>query len=168
MPAAGKGALAPALAAIGLAIAIVGCKKQGARTATPDAAIASPEGAADPLASLERELDDVDARMEQAGLETGNRDVRKTESPASPAGDTVTKQQKPPREPPKQTESGDDVAPRCQPLCELAATSCDLQTRVCELADEHEGEPRYEEACVRAQDQCRVATEACTACNGAG
>ena len=166
MPAVGRCVVA--LALFGLALA--SCKKGGA-TATPesagaDQAIASPEGAEDPLASLQRELDDVDARLQAAGLDSA-KDVRKSE--AKPTGDGA-KEPEPKRTPTKQTKSGDvdEVAPACRSLCDLAATSCDLQTRVCELADEHEGEPRYGEACLRAQDQCRVATEACAACNGAG
>lgn len=57
-----------------------------------------------------------------------------------------------------------DSPSRCDRICELADLTCDLAQRVCTLAHSHAGEPRYEEACTRAQDQCRAASSACTDC----
>ena len=55
-------------------------------------------------------------------------------------------------------------AERCQRICDLAEATCDLADKICELAQSHPDEVRYEEACSRAEHQCRVAAEACTAC----
>ena len=55
-------------------------------------------------------------------------------------------------------------AERCQRICDLAEATCDLADKICELAQSHPDEVRYDEACSRAEHQCRVAAEACTAC----
>lgn len=53
---------------------------------------------------------------------------------------------------------------RCERLEALADVACTLERRICDLATEHEGEPRYEEACERAMAQCSAATEAVDEC----
>lgn len=53
---------------------------------------------------------------------------------------------------------------RCERICDLADATCDLAQNVCNLASRHPGESRYETACVRAEDQCRAASIACTRC----
>ena len=53
---------------------------------------------------------------------------------------------------------------RCERICDLAETTCDLSARICALADEHVDDVRYEEACDRAKVQCEIASEACDDC----
>lgn len=53
---------------------------------------------------------------------------------------------------------------RCERVCELATTTCDLRERVCGLAEDHEDDSRYDEACRRAEDQCDAAMRHCQSC----
>jgi hypothetical protein len=53
---------------------------------------------------------------------------------------------------------------RCERVCELAVTTCDLSQRVCGLAEDHADDSRYDEACRRAEDQCDAATRHCQSC----
>ena len=58
----------------------------------------------------------------------------------------------------------DDEAGSCTNVCQLADAICGLEARICSLADAHSGDPRYAEACARASNDCRVASDACTGC----
>ncbi|HWB74300.1 MAG TPA: hypothetical protein VG755_05080 [Nannocystaceae bacterium] len=60
----------------------------------------------------------------------------------------------------------DDRRPRsrCERVCELAITTCDLRERVCGLAEDHDDDSRYDEACRRAEDQCDAAMRHCQSC----
>jgi hypothetical protein len=49
-------------------------------------------------------------------------------------------------------------------VCDLADATCDLETQICTLAEEHSDDPRYTNACVRSEEQCVAAAEACEAC----
>jgi hypothetical protein len=53
----------------------------------------------------------------------------------------------------------------CKKICTLAGVACDLSKRICQLADEHEGDARYEDACWNAGQQCEDASDACTECS---
>jgi hypothetical protein len=57
-----------------------------------------------------------------------------------------------------------DADTRCERLCRLAEATCELETQICELAARHPGEPRYEQACLRAEQQCIAASDACQRC----
>jgi hypothetical protein len=52
----------------------------------------------------------------------------------------------------------------CAPICGPAQAICELRESICRLADEHDDETRYEEACERATDDCDRAAEACEDC----
>ena len=54
---------------------------------------------------------------------------------------------------------------RCETVCELSASICQLQDHICDLVPRHSEEPRYQAACVRATADCRMSTEACHACS---
>lgn len=54
---------------------------------------------------------------------------------------------------------------RCQTICDLAASTCELEGRICDLAARHLNEPRYADLCRRAEEDCRVASEACQLCS---
>ncbi len=55
---------------------------------------------------------------------------------------------------------------RCERVCDLADATCQLQDRICGLADQHVTDIRYEEACARAELQCDAADRACQLCDG--
>lgn len=53
---------------------------------------------------------------------------------------------------------------RCDRVCDLADATCDLEVQICTLAEEHADDPRYASACLRAEEQCEAAADACNAC----
>jgi len=57
-----------------------------------------------------------------------------------------------------------DTDTRCDRLCGLAEATCELETQICELATRHPDEPRYQQACLRAEQQCIAASDACQRC----
>lgn len=57
-----------------------------------------------------------------------------------------------------------DVDTRCTRICDLAEATCELETQICELAARHPDEPRYAQACARAEQQCEAASRACQTC----
>lgn len=66
--------------------------------------------------------------------------------------------------PNRQTRAERRAAERCDQICDLAASTCEIADRICDLARQHEGESRYQEACTQAESDCAVAQEACLAC----
>ena len=63
-------------------------------------------------------------------------------------------------------EQDDEVGRgRCAELCDLAQATCELEAKICDLAARHTDDPRYGEVCRRADDDCRVASEACNLCS---
>jgi hypothetical protein len=58
-----------------------------------------------------------------------------------------------------------DSAQRCETVCEVATAICEIEARVCDMAERHTDDPRYANACERAADDCRVATQACQHCS---
>lgn len=57
-----------------------------------------------------------------------------------------------------------DADTRCERVCRLAEATCELETQICELAARHLDEPRYAQACARAEQQCDAASRACERC----
>ena len=55
---------------------------------------------------------------------------------------------------------------RCERVCDLADATCQLQERICGLADQHVTDVRYEEACARAELQGDAADRECQLCGG--
>lgn len=53
---------------------------------------------------------------------------------------------------------------RCRTICDVATTVCELEGKICGLADAHADDARYLDACARAQTDCTTAEEACRAC----
>lgn len=53
---------------------------------------------------------------------------------------------------------------RCERLCSLAQTTCDLRDRICTMADRHFGDVRYATSCQRAEDQCEAVRSQCESC----
>lgn len=135
---------------------------------------------ADPLADAESQLADNATQLRALGLQLGTRaakdeEMRKSAEPPSPPppppDDGTKNVVAPTRAEPETTTSSaastraDD---RCTQICELAEVACALQQQICTLAESHVGEPRYEDACWRARDQCDVGQDACDECSRAG
>lgn len=147
--------LAPITGALLLAIAgAAACKKAAPATlapadgggAMPGADSAAEEPQAEQPAAVQEDLDGLQSELDRltAELAAAKAGPEGTPEPADPAQ--------------RQT--------RCERICELAAAVCDLEARICALADEHAGEDRYASTCARAGGDCQRATEACDACSG--
>ena len=130
------------------AVAVPACKKAAPATSAPmdGAADSAMDMAGDdfageaeePTRSLDEMADDLD---------------RLTDELEGLAGDGPTPESTPEEE-------------RCDRICSIAEATCDLSEQICELADAHEGEARYTQACDRAGTQCTDAGDACSACRG--
>lgn len=68
-----------------------------------------------------------------------------------------------PPPPPKSTTTASIDA--CGRICALAGAACDLSQRICTLAEQHDGDARYEDLCWNAQRQCEAASDACADCS---
>jgi len=53
---------------------------------------------------------------------------------------------------------------RCESVCEVTTSICQLRDNICTLAQRHADDPRYGRTCERAGADCDFATEACHAC----
>jgi hypothetical protein len=53
---------------------------------------------------------------------------------------------------------------RCERVCGLAESTCELQLQICELAERHATDTRYADACDRAALQCDAAAAECHRC----
>lgn len=159
--------------ALGVAVALAGACKKNEGT-SPPADTAAPAGAAsvDALGDREQALAANAEQLRALGVELGGADRRtgeperelEAEEESKPDRDHATSP-KPMGEPPSATTET-KTATRCTELCALASTACDLRAQICELAEDHVGEPRYEDACWRATDQCDRASTACDDCRG--
>jgi len=142
----------------------VACKKDGqSGTATPDAMGTSPGAAeGDPLAGPEQALRANADELRAIGVVLDGDDdggaVPATPEPAPEPDDD--------EEPAKPKPEPVTAATRCDAVCQLADTACELRTQICDLAQDHVGESRYEAACWRATDQCTRASTACEECRG--
>ncbi len=54
--------------------------------------------------------------------------------------------------------------PRCEQICTVADAICELGSRVCDLAQQHDGDERYATACLRAEQDCSEGELACQSC----
>ncbi len=57
-----------------------------------------------------------------------------------------------------------DQASRCERICSLKDAICDVSQRICGLAESHEDDRKYADACARSQSRCEQATTACSNC----
>ena len=93
------------------------------------------------LPDYEAELERLEGELASAGVEIPGREVGVAPTPATDED-------------------------RCTRVCNLADAICDLEANICRLASssEHEGDPRYADACARAQTDCERAQSACEEC----
>lgn len=52
----------------------------------------------------------------------------------------------------------------CEDLCGLATSICQVQSKLCEIADDHPDENDYQDLCREAKLECREAQESCVDC----
>ena len=146
----------------------VACKKDGqSGTATPDAMGTSPGGGvSDPLAGPEQALRANADELRAMGVVLDGDDGGGA-VPASPEPEPEPEPEPDDdEEPAKPKPEPVTAATHCDAVCQLADTACELRTQICDLAQDHVGESRYEAACWRATDQCTRASTACDQCRG--
>lgn len=158
-------------------LALTGCAKRAAHeTSAPDARGAGGDFEAE-IDGIERELagreaqlrslgfaarlQSTTARAEEAEMQRdANVAATKSAAGAVPSGDSA-----PTSAPAAERPTEPAPASRCETVCDLSASICQLQDRICDLAPRHAGEPRYQAACERAAADCQLSTEACHACS---
>lgn len=119
-----------------------------------------------PVPTLSADVDDDvddDAAADVAGDEVAG--AQPAQDEAAPAAPEPAAE----GEPERQEERGRRFSQRedkdrCTSICDVAQTVCTLEGKICELASAHGDDPRYENACARASDDCEVGEEACRAC----
>lgn len=165
------------LLALGIGVLGACASKQSAESRPPEAAAAWQADAS--VEDLERALSDEEQRLRAAGiaLPTGLVAAQpvqaetETEVGGASALDVADAMPEPmaaaPRE--ESIESSDYESrrasrQRCNDVCDLAASICDLEQHICSLATRHAGETRYAAVCERASGDCDAAQEACNAC----
>jgi hypothetical protein len=146
---------------LAVALGFMGCAKSQQKApmtqAAGDLAAAEPSIGHDDLDAWEEELAQMEARLLASGVALDPRLRAEADLDGDGARDLGKANDAEPM--------ADDDDARCQRVCELSEATCDLQDKICTLADAHEGEPRYASACERADDHCRRASEACRACS---
>lgn len=176
------------LAYVGLALlALAGCAKQDAPVSHAEVAAAQNEPsiatATDPLGELAR----LEQRMRVLGLEpaASRRTVEQKAADDAPTREAVELEESsergikrdgqsatlapPPSEHPSPSQPvtmGADCEgeSRCATLCELSEAICQLEVQICSMAEDHEGDPIYVDACERAVEDCELSGDACNQC----
>lgn len=170
--------------ALGVAALAVGCGKQQAGTAAPSlppddidaiesriAANAEDLRAAGIASRLEAVESPAGAGADGAAAvpgasEDGEMDIAEPTEPASGSTDATKQTVVSARDAPaREKRSAKKASSRCDRICDLAGSTCELADRVCDLARGHEGDPRYAQACTRATAQCEAARAACDECS---
>ena len=125
--------------ALGVVLAgLAGCRPMAGETAVaPDGGIGSPEGPDD-----------------SKGLHESDSSV----------GDLWQRLEKFRREREMKLEPASSDAAVCEDLCGLATSICQVQSKLCELADDHPDENDYQDLCREAKLECREAQESCVDC----
>lgn len=143
---------------------MVGCAKKSPAEAT--APPASAGAAADELEGLEQQLAQRESQLQAIGVgpDPSARD-EKISSGGDATADAAPSEPAPSAAVAPSAEAARSQAGRCEQVCELATAICELESQICGLLPRHPGEARYQAACDRAGADCRLATEACHACN---
>lgn len=166
-------------------IAAAGCAKKSESTHAPEAADGAGAMATSDIDALERELAGREAQLRSMGYQgvglVGQTDADDLERSADAGGaDLSAKREEGETRPSAKVAETAPVAEaqspepgvsrnraerdRCETVCELSASICQLQDHICGLVPRHSDEPRYQAACERATADCRMSTEACHAC----
>lgn len=88
-----------------------------------------------------------------------------TVSPQKPADAPSPETPSAPPPPPTKAAGASVSTDACGRICSLAGAACELSQRICTLADQHDGDARYEDLCWNAQRQCEAASDACADCS---
>lgn len=167
-------------------VLIAACRKSAPAT-SPDSATMS-SGTVDELAAAQAELVGNADALRALGVVVGEKGTkardfddgerRKQEpspvapeaepledevSPGKPSPISPPPKNAPPPAPPKAATTAAPDA--CGRICALAGAACDLSQRICTLAEQHDGDARYEDLCWNAQRQCEAASDACSDCS---
>lgn len=78
---------------------------------------------------------------------------------------STKKKSKPESRPSSKPVAGGSIN-TCSNICMLKQSTCDLEQKICDLASRNSDSERYANVCQRAQQDCKVATTACTKCGG--
>lgn len=163
----------PALALV-LALPLGACAKRAPHGETRPAERADMEAAGidvieAELAAREGQLQAVGVRLGGVALAGGDSGAGANKAEAtrdlSEEHHDAEKQAAPVSAPTSATPSGPGPSRRCETICELSASICQLRDNICALAPRHTDEPRYQLACDRAAQDCTLSSEACHACS---
>lgn len=161
-------------------VVAVGCAQKSGRMSdamAPEAAMASPPGgdadggvsqaedgaAYDMVAPSEEPAEAADLPTLNAELEGLGAELELAVGEAAAASTAPTADGGGPRHKAKKKTSN---ASRCARISDLQEAICDVAGRICGLAESHDGEAEYADACGRAESRCEVATEAHQTCEG--
>lgn len=159
------------LCVLGLLPAAACMKKSGPRDAMAPEATAAPGGdygmddgytseseeRAFGYTSEEPGFDELQARFEQLDADLSAQGISGAEETEMAAGETSPVG-------PKVAPQKKDAASRCERICSLKDAICDVSARICGLAETHEDDAKYLEACTRSETRCEQATTACSSC----
>lgn len=117
--------------------------------------------------ALEARLASHEAQLRTYGVAPSKRAVERAENlqKAEESADEARYSREPAPTAPA-AAAGGDAGPlhRCETICDLSSSICQLRDNICALAPRHPDEPRYQAACQRATEDCTISTEACHAC----
>lgn len=112
----------------------------------------------DDLDALDAELRAAQVKLEQETRGESSLDVTSEVEQGEPVTGSVQPGPTPATSPP---------LTRCERIAALSGRICQLRDRMCALASEHADEPRYAEACERAEQTCEQAQQAADGCAAA-
>ncbi len=128
-------------------------------------------GAMDDGMQVGDELDQLDAQLRQAEVELGSlagASEEGAQTNVTPEIESTDATPRPSTMPsPEPTPAATNAVSRCERVAMLAEQICQLRDRMCALADEHDGEERYSNACARAGQTCEEAEQASDGCDAA-
>ncbi|MDC0718467.1 hypothetical protein [Nannocystis bainbridge] len=156
-------------------LALTACaKKADTESAPPETAADVAAGPEDidaleaQLAAREDQLRALGAPPPEMRMEAAKRAEHEDGDALAGAGDakTKTEAQTAHGPAPSSAPTQPGTSPRrCESVCDITTSICQLRDHICDLAPRHDDEPRYQRACERATTDCEFATEACHACS---
>lgn len=101
---------------------------------------------------LQDRFEQLDADLSSQGM-LGDDDASKKAA----GGNSVTT--------PNTADPGKDLEGRCERICSLKDAICEVSERICALAETHEDDSKYTDACARSETRCDEAATACSSCS---
>lgn len=147
---------------LGLVLAIAACHAPGRAKDSPAPPMSPSKGGAERDALEQRlggdDIDQLEAELERARSELLALDDERVAASTEGEGEGAQ---------PGATPPSADAVSRCERVAALAGRICQLRDRMCALATEHDQQPRYAEACGRAEQTCAQAQQATEDCAAA-